>query len=381
MPTNYLNAFRGPDLAQIDRSAYSNSLLKNEVQRLPQANRMQDLQIQAEEMAITEAGRKNAQGILGRNFAMLATAPPGRLKPMAQSFLASPDFQTAGKLAGLPPGFSITEQDTEESLRQQFAAWAQKMSGEPAQGYSLSPGQSRYDASNRLVATAPNAPEPPGGADAPSNVQEYQYYQSLPSDEARAEYLRVKRGDAKPSSVFEKRLFDANDAAFASRSNVQKYEMVANQMSTMLPAGGLQGKWTEALKAATGNEDAVSLLRRDWSNLRASQVMKNLPPGAASDADVILAMSGFLPEFANAETVASFLRGLAKMETVKAEYHEFESDYLSQNGTVVGLGEAWRSRSTRSTGGGSGPQVGVVEDGYRFLGGDPSQPSSWQRVQ
>jgi hypothetical protein len=27
------------------------------------------------------------------------------------------------------------------------------------------------------------------------------------------------------------------------------------------------------------------------------------------------------------------------------------------------------------------PQVGVTEDGYRFLGGDPGNPDNWQKVE
>lgn len=374
MATNYLEAFRGPNLAEIDRSAYSNKLLRNEVSRIPQRNAAEDMAIKADQVTLSETQKQNAAGVLARNFTLAAQSP--RPRDAARALVSSPEFQSAGQMLGLPvQQFTVTDQDTDDALRQQMQSWAQALGAAPqaSEGFTLSQGQTRYGANGQVLATAPRAQ--PGGADAPSNVQEYEYYQSLPTDEARAEYLRVKRGDQKPSTAFEKRLFDSNDAAFASRSNVQKFEMVANQMATVLPQGGLQGKWTEALKAATGNEDAVSLLRRDWSSLRASQVMKNLPPGAASDADVALAMSGFLPEFANAETVASFLRGLAKMETLKAEYHEFESEYLSQNGTVVGMGEAWRSR------GGQQPQAGPTRiqsdadfdrlpSGAQFIGPD-----------
>lgn len=370
---NYLNAFRAPDLAGIDRAAYSNRLMRNDVERIPQRNAAEDMAIQADQVTLAQNRTENARRMAADMFAAIADAPDpistGALLVQSQAFR-----EIGGELKLPVDQFRPGPGDNPEQIRSAARSWAQAVGAQPqaAEGFTLSPGQTRYGPSGQPLATAPQAPL--GGADSPSNVREYEYYQNLPTEEARAEYLRVKRGDTKPSSVLEKRLFDSSDAAFAARSSVQRYERVAEQMATTLPAGGAAAKWTESLKALTGSEDAVSLLRREWSSLRASEVMKNLPPGAASDADVALAMSGFLPEFANAETVASFLRGLAKMEEIKAQYHEFESEYLSETGSVVGLGQAWRARSTQAPqgapqGGTTAPEGTMIEsqDGRRMV--------------
>lgn len=136
MPTDIANfitqnrpRFNRPD---IDRKLDANALLRNEVDRLPQRNRAEDLAIQAQEAQITEAGRQNAQGILGRNFAMIASSP--RPREAARVFLSTPDFQAAGKLAGLPvEQFTITDQDTDDVVRQQAQAWADALSGNTQQ--------------------------------------------------------------------------------------------------------------------------------------------------------------------------------------------------------------------------------------------------------
>lgn len=127
MPTN---AFLGPDLAQIDRAAYSNALLRNQVQRLPQMNRAQDLQIQAAEQtlkanqqSLSDSQRKTAAGLLANRFAAVASSQSPRRA--AQAFIGGSEFQQAGRLLGLPVDqFTVTDQDTDELIRQQAQDWA-----------------------------------------------------------------------------------------------------------------------------------------------------------------------------------------------------------------------------------------------------------------
>lgn len=42
--------------------------------------------------------------------------------------------------------------------------------------------------------------------------------------------------------------------------------------------------------------------------------------------------------------------------------------------------QAYQQRFAGSSAPSGGPQVGAIEDGYRFLGGNPSNPASWERV-
>jgi hypothetical protein len=53
---------------------------------------------------------------------------------------------------------------------------------------------------------------------------------------------------------------------------------------------------------------------------------------------------------------------------------KYASDYVDQQGNT-------RSRSVLDIGGQGGPQAGAVEDGYRFKGGNPSDPNSWEPVE
>lgn len=137
--------FRAPLRADVDRTKYSNALLRNEVDRLPQQNRMQDLQIQSQDMQITEQQKKNAVGVLGRNFALAAQS---RSPSQAyRTLISSPDFQAAGKVAGLPVDQFTYDPatDNDDSVRQQLQAWADTLSGVRPKEVSPTDDQREYE--------------------------------------------------------------------------------------------------------------------------------------------------------------------------------------------------------------------------------------------
>lgn len=147
------------------------------------------------------------------------------------------------------------------------------------------------------------------------------------------------------SAHMQKRLSAATDAAVESRNNVVKFNTLAENLDKKDIGGGLlQGKWGEAYKDITGNQDAVTDLRRRFLGIRASQVVRNLPPGSASDADIALAISGFPTENASGKQMASFLRGLAKLEVISGDFEEFKASFISQKGSERDMLKAWREK-------------------------------------
>ncbi len=91
----------------------------------------------------------------------------------------------------------------------------------------------------------------------------------------------------------------------------------------------------EKLKGLFGGQDPVTGLRSEYSQLVNQQAVKNLPPGPASDKDIILAKQGFPPASANAAYLESFLRGMAKMQQAVSASSDRKANWISANGSLA----------------------------------------------
>lgn len=114
-------------------------------------------------------------------------------------------------------------------------------------------------------------------------------------------------GDAK------KLINDSTVSSIASNQSATQILDLASRLEKDGGGYGVFGTASEWLKKMTGNQDAMTQMRNEYVRIRNSQVMRSLPPGSASDKDVAFAMGGFPPETADARTMSSFLRGMAKL--------------------------------------------------------------------
>jgi len=186
---------------------------------------------------------------------------------------------------------------------------------------------------------------------APTTAQrdwkEYQRLKKENQEEAR-QYGQaagfVSKEGRELSSGLQKRLSEATDEAVKSSANVVKYNDLASQVDDADLQGGWAGQAGEVLKNVTGQQDFRSELRKDYYAIRGSEVVNNLPPGAASDADIAMAMAGFPDQNANGQQIASFLRGLAKINEFQKQYNEFKANYISENGTERNMLKAWKDK-------------------------------------
>ena len=154
---------------------------------------------------------------------------------------------------------------------------------------------------------------------------------------------RKELATTKLSSGIEKRLSNSIDRAIEAESNVRSYNALADDFNKLNVAGGLRASWGESLKDITGNQDAVTDLRKKFNAIKSSQVVNNLPPGAASDTDIALALSGFPSDRASGPQIERFLMGLSKIEEQAAAFENWRADYISEKGNEKGLLKAWKN--------------------------------------
>ncbi len=193
-----------------------------------------------------------------------------------------------------------------------------------------------------------------------ANRKDFNYYQELKQSDptAATEFGRqagfVSKEGRELSPQVQKRLSTSIDDAVAAENNVGKFNNLANEVERSDLKGGVMSSFSEKLKDITGEQDANTNLRKEYNAIKASQIVNNLPPGAASDADVALAMSGYPSDRANKAQIASFLRGLSKVQKLNSEFNNFKADYISDTGSERGMLQAWKK-------GGAGSPQGATK--------------------
>ena len=101
--------------------------------------------------------------------------------------------------------------------------------------------------------------------------------------------------------------------------------------STALGGAGAPAKMMEFIKGTLGLENDLSSIRKQFRALRNSDVIKNLPAGAASDSDIELIMSGWEEDTGNPEKIAESLEALARVQSAVQRAKRIEGEFLARN--------------------------------------------------
>lgn len=169
-----------------------------------------------------------------------------------------------------------------------------------------------------------------------SQIRERSARLSLDADKAQSDVdLRLMELQQKGGKLDDSAIKIVNESTVAAVTAQQAAGQMTDLATRLEKQGGGYGAFSSAsewLKQATGSQDSLTQMRQEYTRLRNTQAVKNLPPGPASDTDVKLAMKGFPPDNADAATMASFLRGMAKLQNYTASMESAKAEWVNAVG-------------------------------------------------
>ena len=162
---------------------------------------------------------------------------------------------------------------------------------------------------------------------------------------ARLDEAKIVKAEADGTKLTGKDKDRVAKAVESSRESAMRAEDaldIAKRYAAERPTAGWMGTAYGAMKKFVGGEDEIDLLRQEYKRLRISDGLSSLPPGAASDKDVELAMSKFPDETSDPAYIASFLEGIAKRAAIDAEFQKFYAKFVEENkGKTANALDAW----------------------------------------
>lgn len=121
------------------------------------------------------------------------------------------------------------------------------------------------------------------------------------------------------------------DEATTGMTDAERFKGLADKLATSKLPGGIFGSASKFIADATGQTD---LLRSDITRYTNTSVMKQLPPGSASDSDVAVTRGGFPKPNASMKTWASYYRGASVVAGVDAQQKANRAEWLALNGDM-----------------------------------------------
>ena len=142
---------------------------------------------------------------------------------------------------------------------------------------------------------------------------------------------------------------ESSDLAKEADNRAREATRTAVMLETYLPTAGVLGTFEEMIKKAGGTQDEASMARTRAQKLVQGEAIASLPKGPATDKDIELARLGEPPPDADAEYLASYARGIAKIAKHEAEYYKDKNAWYSLHNTPSGFDQSQTVKMSEKT--------------------------------
>lgn len=174
---------------------------------------------------------------------------------------------------------------------------------------------------------------------------------------------------------------EAEDTADVISSSREKLNIITNMNSNYdeairLSQGGANtGPIDRLLPTFKAQTAALDHLQKEMG----LDIIGAVTFGALSQSEMDIAMQTALPTNLNGPQLVQWLQRKKTANQKLSKYLQKQIAFLRGGGTI----EKWIAKQEAGVGGSpqpATPKPGTIEDGYRFIGGDPADPKRWVKV-